>query len=31
MSKKQKVKNPYVDQIVRKNLDKKVGKNDRSV
>jgi len=26
MSKKQKVKNPYIDQIVRKNLDKKGGK-----
>jgi len=26
MSKKQKVKNPYIDKIVRKNLDKKGGK-----
>ena len=30
MSKKQKVKNPYIDQIVRKNLGKKAGKNDRT-
>jgi len=26
MSKKKNVKNPYIDQIVRKNLDKKAGK-----